>query len=82
MNLLLIRIITANIDGLVKFYEQVTGLPVVQYTPDFAELKTPNATIAIGSTKTLQLFGGDDVAQPALNRSTIIEFKVDDVEKD
>ena len=82
MNLLSIRIITANIDELVKFYEQVTGLSVVQYTPDFAELKTPTATIAIGSTKTLQLFGGDDVAQPAQNRSIIIEFRVDDVEKD
>lgn len=82
MNLISIRIITANIDGLVKFYEQVTGLSVVQYTPDFAELKTPNATIAIGSTKTLQFFGGDDVAQPAQNRSIIIEFRVDDVEKD
>lgn len=82
MNLLSIRIITANIDGLVKFYTQVTELSAVQYTPDFAELKTPNATIAIGSTKTLQLFGGDDVAQPAQNRSVIIEFRVDDVDKD
>jgi predicted enzyme related to lactoylglutathione lyase len=82
MNLLSIRIITANFDGLVKFYEQVTGIPVVKYTPDFAELKTPTATIAIGSTKTLQVFGGDEVAQPAQNRSVIIEFKVDDVEKD
>jgi catechol 2,3-dioxygenase-like lactoylglutathione lyase family enzyme len=82
MNLLSIRIITANFDGLIKFYEQVTGMPVVQYTPDFAELKTPTATIAIGSTKTLQVFGGDEVAQPAQNRSVIIEFRVDDVEKD
>lgn len=82
MDLLSIRIITANLDGLVKFYEQVTGMPVVQYTPDFAELKTPTATIAIGSTKTLQVFGGDEVAQPAQNRSVIIEFRVDDVEKD
>ncbi len=82
MNLLSIRIITANLDGLVKFYEQVTGISVVQYTPDFAELKTPTATIAIGSTKTLQVFGGDEVAKPAQNRSVIIEFRVDDVEKD
>jgi catechol 2,3-dioxygenase-like lactoylglutathione lyase family enzyme len=82
MNLVSIRIITANFEGLVKFYEQVTGMPVVQYTPDFAELKTPTATIAIGSTRTLQLFGGDDIAQPAQNRSVIIEFRVDDVEKD
>jgi catechol 2,3-dioxygenase-like lactoylglutathione lyase family enzyme len=82
MNLLSIRIITANFEELVKFYEQVTRMPVVQYTPDFAELKTPTATIAIGSTKTLQVFGGDEVAQPAQNRSVIIEFRVDDVEKD
>ena len=82
MNLLSIRIITANFDSLVKFYEQVTGISMVRYTPDFAELKTPTATIAIGSTRTLQVFGGDEVAQPAQNRSVIIEFRVNDVEKD
>lgn len=82
MNLLSIRIITANFNGLVKFYEQVTGMPVVQYSPDFAELETQTATLAIGSTKTLQVFGGDEVAQPAQNRSVIIEFRVDDVEKE
>ena len=82
MNLVSIRIITANVSGLVKFYEQITGMPVVQYTPDFAELQTQSATLAIGSTNTLQFFGGDEVAKAAQNRSVIIEFKVDDVEKD
>jgi predicted enzyme related to lactoylglutathione lyase len=82
MNLLSVRIITDNMEGLVKFYEQVTGVPVVQYTPVFAEFNTPTATLAIGSTKTLPLFGGTDVAQPAQNRSVIIEFRVEDVEKD
>ncbi|WP_423149421.1 VOC family protein [Rubrolithibacter danxiaensis] len=82
MNLLSIRIITVNFEGLVKFYEQVTGTAVVQYTPDFAELKTQTATLAIGSTNTLQFFGGDEVAKAAQNSSAIIEFKVDDVEKD
>ena len=82
MNLVSIRIITADVSGLVKFYEHVTGMPVVQYTPDFAELQTQSATLAIGSTNTLQLFGGDEVAKAAQNRSAIIEFKVDDVEKD
>lgn len=82
MNLVSIRIITANFDRLVQFYEQVTGLPAVRYTPDFAELKTPTATIAIGSTKTLQFFGGDDVAQPAQNHSVIIEFRVENVDQD
>ncbi len=82
MTLLSIRIITDNFDELVTFYEQITGLAVVKYTPEFGELKTPTATIAIGSTKTLGVFGGDDIAQPATNRSVIIEFLVDDVDKD
>ncbi|MDQ0595248.1 catechol 2,3-dioxygenase-like lactoylglutathione lyase family enzyme [Chryseobacterium ginsenosidimutans] len=82
MNLLSIRIITINFDELVKFYEQITGLSAIKYTADFAEIKTPTATLAIGSTKTLQFFGDDDVAKPAQNRSAIIEFRVDNVEKD
>lgn len=82
MNLLSIRIITGDLERLVKFYEQITRRSVVKYTPEFAELKTQNATIAIGSTKTLQVFGGDEIAQPAQNHSVIIEFRVEDVEKD
>lgn len=81
MNLLSLRIITEQFETLVAFYEQVTGLSAVRYTPDFAELKTSTATLAIGSTKTLQFFGGDAVAEPAQNRSVIIEFRVHDVEQ-
>nr|WP_321413656.1 VOC family protein [uncultured Allomuricauda sp.] len=82
MSLVSIRIITADLNGLVKFYEQVTGMTIVQYTPDFAELQTKTATLAIGSTRTLQFFGGEDVAQASQNRSAIMEFLVEDVEKD
>lgn len=82
MNLVSIRIITANINGLIAFYEQVTQSSVVHYTPDFVELKTKTATLAIGSTRTLQFFGGDSVAQAATDRSVIIEFRVDDVDRD
>jgi catechol 2,3-dioxygenase-like lactoylglutathione lyase family enzyme len=82
MNVVSIRIITADINNLVNFYEQVTGKAVVKYTPDFVELKTKTATLAIGSTRTLQFFGGESVARPAENRSVIIEFMVDDVDRD
>ncbi|WP_343694675.1 VOC family protein [Flavobacterium sp.] len=82
MNLVSIRIITARLEELVKFYELITGVTAVQYTPDFAEVKTPATTLAIGSTKTLQFFGGDEVAKPAQNNSVIIEFRSDDVEQD
>ncbi len=65
-----------------QFYEQVTEIPVVQYTPDFAELQTKTATLAIGSTQTLQFFGGAVIHATSTNRNVFIEFMVDDVEKE
>jgi catechol 2,3-dioxygenase-like lactoylglutathione lyase family enzyme len=56
MNFVSIRIITADIKRLTRFYEQITGVAVTMYTEDFGELKTPACTLAIGSTRTLQLF--------------------------
>jgi predicted enzyme related to lactoylglutathione lyase len=79
MNFVSIRIITTDIKRLARFYEQITGISVTMYTEDFGELKTPACTLAIGSTRTLQLFGGD-VARPADNHTAIIEFRVDNVD--
>lgn len=81
MNLSSIRIITGDIKRLVQFYERVTGMPFTWYTDDFAELRTSLGTLAIGSTRTLALFGGNEVASAASNKSVIIEFKVDDVDE-
>lgn len=79
MNFVSIRLITADNERLVRFYERITGLTATRYTEDFAELRTPACTLAIGSTRTLQLFGGD-IARPADNHTAIIEFRVDDVD--
>lgn len=79
MNLVSIRIITGDIARLVDFYERVTGVPANWSTEDFAELRTASATLAIGSTRTVPLFAPGS-AQPADNRSVIIEFLVDDVD--
>ena len=79
MNFVSTRIITADIKRLVRFYERITGTPLTMFTEDFAELNTPSATLAIGSTRTLELFGGD-VARAADNHTAIIEFLVDDVD--
>lgn len=82
MNLVSTRIITENVESLASFYEEVTGMKVIQYTPDFVELKTTTATLAIGSTKTLQFFGGYEVAKASSNKSSIIEFLVENVDQD
>ncbi|MDG6106661.1 VOC family protein [Dactylosporangium aurantiacum] len=73
------RLITADIDRLVGFYEAVTGIRAVWASADFAELRTAHGTLAIGSTGTVALFA-PGAAHPADNRTAIIEFLVDDVD--
>ena len=79
MDFVSIRIITADIARLVGFYERATGVRADWANEDFAEIRTAHATLAIGSTRTVPLFGPGS-AQPAGNRTVIIEFLVDDVD--
>ncbi|HEY1398720.1 VOC family protein [Roseateles sp.] len=79
MNFVSVRIITDDIRRLVSFYERVLNLTPTWFTDDFAEFGTPTATLAIGSTRTLAMFG-QNIAEAASNRSAIIEFLVDDVD--
>ncbi|MEZ0051608.1 putative enzyme related to lactoylglutathione lyase [Mycobacterium sp. MAA66] len=81
MKLVSTRIITADVKGLVAFYELVTGVDAVWANELFAEIPTAVATLAIGSDKTVAMFGAGS-AEPAANRSAIIEFIVDDVDAD
>ncbi|MET3899444.1 putative glyoxalase superfamily protein PhnB [Devosia sp. UYZn731] len=81
MNLVSLRIITAEPKSLVAFYAAVTNLTPTWFTEDFAELATPSGTLAIASTRTLALFG-ENIARPAANASVIVEFLTDDVDAD
>lgn len=74
-----IRIITDDLDRLVDFYEQVTGVSAERPAPVFAELVLPSATLAIGDSQTVQLFGAGS-ARAADNHTVIIEFQVEDVD--
>ena len=80
MNLTSLRIITADIKRSVQFFEKVTGLTATWYTGDFAEIVAGTSTLAIGSTRTMALFGGEGIIQPASNKSVIIEFRVENVD--
>ncbi len=73
------RLITADVRALVTFYEMVTDTGAVWGNDLFAEIPTPVGTLAIGSDKTVALFGPGS-AEPAANRSAIVEFLVDDVD--
>ena len=73
------RLIAADIKALVAFYEKVTGRTAEWLAPVFAEIVTPSATLAFGSVQTVALFK-EGSAEPAANRTAIIELQVDDVE--
>ena len=73
------RVITADVNRLVSFYEMVTEVAAIWGNELFAEIPTPVGTLAIGSDKTVPLFGQGS-AEPASNRSAIIEFLVGDVD--
>jgi catechol 2,3-dioxygenase-like lactoylglutathione lyase family enzyme len=81
MNFVSLRVITNDIKRLVRFYEQITGLSATWYTEEFAELPTSSCTLAIGSKRTMELFGAG-AARPADNHTAIIEFRVDDVDRE
>ncbi len=79
MNFISTRVITADVKRMVTFYEQVTGVSAVWGNELFAEIPTAIGTLAIGSDRTVPLFGPGS-AEPAANRSAILEFLVDNVD--
>ncbi|WP_062203471.1 VOC family protein [Demequina salsinemoris] len=79
MQLAATRIFTDDVDDLVAFYDQATGLTSVRIHPLFAELRTGTGTLAIASTATVALLG-DNAAEARANRSIALDFLVDDVD--
>jgi uncharacterized glyoxalase superfamily protein PhnB len=73
------RLVAADIQLMVAFYELVTGQKAEWLAPVFAEIVTPTATIAIGVADTVALFKPGS-AEPRANRTAILEFMVEDVE--
>ena len=76
-----IRVVTDDVPRLVAFYETVTGVPARWGTALFAEIVTAGATLAIAHSRTIEQFGAG-AAHAADNRSVIVEFRVDDVDRE
>lgn len=74
-----VRLIAADIAAMVGFYETVSGKPAEWLAPVFAEIVMPGATLAIGGAETVALFSAGN-AEPAANRTAILEFMVEDVD--
>ncbi|MDB5933274.1 MAG: hypothetical protein JWQ01_618 [Massilia sp.] len=79
MKLASVRIIAADINAMVSFYEIVTSTPAQWLAPVFAEIVTPSATLAIGAMETVALFK-EGSAESGTNRTAILEFQVEDID--
>ncbi|WP_174279787.1 VOC family protein [Sphingomonas bacterium] len=73
------RLIAADMQAMVGFYEAVTGQAAEWLAPQFAEIVTSAATLAIGGAETVAAFRAGS-AEPGANRTAILEFMVDDVD--
>ena len=73
------RLIARDIKALVGFYEKLADQNAEWLAPVFAEIVTPAATLAFGAAETVALFK-EGSAEPASNRTAIVEFQVEDVE--
>ncbi|MGN6374184.1 MAG: VOC family protein [Sphingomonas sp.] len=74
-----VRLIATDIRAMVAFYELVTDQVAEWLAPQFAEIVTPVATLAIGSADTVAIFA-EGSAEPGANRTAILEFMVDDID--
>ena len=81
MQFVSVRIISGDVTRLVEFYEQATGLEARWLTDQFAEIVGSACTLAIGSAQTMTLFGAG-AAVPESNRTAILEFLVEDVDRE
>jgi catechol 2,3-dioxygenase-like lactoylglutathione lyase family enzyme len=74
------RIVTNDVPSLTKFYQAVTGLKP-EGDERYVEFHAPSLTLAISSQRTIEATSAG-ATTPAANRSVILDFEVDDVDKE
>ena len=79
MQLASVRIVTADVDRLVAFYEQLLEVEAARPAPVFAEFRAPTGTLAISAPQAVGPAAAG-LVEPSANRSVIVEFQVDDVD--
>jgi len=80
MKLAQARLVTGNVPALARFYEAVLGIAPIG-SEDYVELRGSGSTLAISSKRSVDLFNAG-AAEPAANRSVILDFEVKDVDRE
>jgi predicted enzyme related to lactoylglutathione lyase len=80
MKLRFARLVTNDVPALARFYRHVIGVDAAGHDA-YVEFEAPAGTLAISSQRTMDLHGAG-ATEPASNRSTILDFEVEDVDKE
>lgn len=78
-----VRVVTRNIDGMVAFYQRLSGLEALRPADGFAEMRFEGATLAMSSEQLITRFNAGAAtaaANQSANQSAILEFEVEDVD--
>ena len=74
-------LITNDVNQLVQFYEPILKFKAERPSEDYAEFRTGAAVLAIFSATAQEKYIPGS-AEPSSNKSVILEFQVDDVDKE
>lgn len=74
------RIVTKDVAALARFYQEATEIAPVG-SADFVEFRTAGAILALCSQRAIDAYNASS-AVPAANRSVLLEFEVEDVDKE
>src|SRR3954464_7245368 len=80
MKLASARLVTKDVGVLARFYRQVLGVEPIG-SDCYVELATTSGTLAISSKCSVDIFNAA-AAEPAANRSVILDFEVEDVDQE
>jgi catechol 2,3-dioxygenase-like lactoylglutathione lyase family enzyme len=81
MKLAFTRIVTKDVTALTRFYRDITGIAPKILNEAYVEFPTSETTLAISSQHTMDLHGAG-ATTPSANRSVILDFQVDDVDRE
>jgi predicted enzyme related to lactoylglutathione lyase len=73
-----VRVVTQDLETMIAFYQQLSGITANRPADGFAEIPFSGAVLALSSERLITLFNAG-AAQAAANQSAILEFEVPDV---
>ena len=80
MKLAFARLVTNEVLALAQFYGEILGVEAIG-SEDYVQLHTEGTGLALSSKRSVDLFNAG-AADPRANRSVVLDFQVQDVDKE